>query len=98
MTMNIPVKRRCYLLILAAMLPLFVLTGCQPPPQDYASFIPAADKYDVRILRDTWGVPHIFGKTDADAAYGLGYAHCEDDWNYMEDAMLTARAELAAKS
>lgn len=92
------VKRLHYSLVSAVMLLLFLFTGCQPPPQDYASFIPASDKYDVRILRDTWGVPHIFGKTDADAAYGLGYAHCEDDWTYMEDAILTARAELAAKS
>jgi hypothetical protein len=33
--------------------------------------------YDVEILRDTWGVPHIFGRTDADAAYGLAFAHAE---------------------
>jgi len=72
--------------------------GCHPPKQDYASFIPPKDNYEVRILRDTWGVPHIFGKTDADAAYGLAYAHCEDDWSCMEDAMLTARGLLAFKS
>ncbi|OQC08388.1 MAG: Glutaryl-7-aminocephalosporanic-acid acylase precursor [Candidatus Hydrogenedentes bacterium ADurb.Bin101] len=71
--------------------------GCHLPKQDYASFIPSPGKYDVRILRDTWGVPHIFGKTDADAAYGLAYAHCEDDWTCMEDAMLIARGELARK-
>ena len=29
---------------------------------------------DVRVLRDEWGVPHVFGKTDADAAFGLAYA------------------------
>lgn len=77
---------------------VLLVAGCQPPPQEYASFIPAPDKYDVKILRDTWGVPHIFGKTDADTAYGLAYAHCEDDWPYMEDAVLTGRAELASKS
>ena len=38
-----------------------------------------AKKYDVTIYRDTWGGPHIFGKTDADAAYGLAYANAEDD-------------------
>ena len=31
--------------------------------------------YDVEIVRDAFGVPHINGKTDADAAYGLAYAH-----------------------
>ena len=32
---------------------------------------PAPKKYDATIARDTFGVPHIFGKTDADASYGL---------------------------
>ena len=53
-------------------------------------------KYDVTIYRDTWGVPHIFGKTDADAAYGLAYANAEDDLKNMQDALLGARGELAS--
>lgn len=73
------------------------LTGCQPPQQDPTTFIVPLDKYDVRILRDSWGVPHIFGKRDADVAFGLAYAHCEDDWKHMEDAMLTVRGLLASK-
>lgn len=40
----------------------------------------ASRGYDVRILRDTWGVPHVFGVTDADCAFGLAYAHAEDDF------------------
>lgn len=54
------------------------------------------DVPDVRILRDTWGVPHIFGKTDADAAYGLAYAHAEDDFLTMQQSLLAARGDLAA--
>lgn len=43
----------------------------------------------VKIIRDQWGVPHIYGKTDADAVFGLLYAQCEDDFarvemNYIE--------------
>ena len=53
-------------------------------------------KYDVTIYRDTWGVPHIFGKADADAAYGLAYANAEDDLKNMQDALLGARGELAS--
>lgn len=34
----------------------------------------------VTIIRDTWGVPHIYGKTDADAVFGFLYAQCEDDF------------------
>ncbi len=38
----------------------------------------------VTIIRDTWGIPHIYGKTDADAVFGLLYAQCEDDLNRVE--------------
>ncbi|MEJ7672357.1 MAG: penicillin acylase family protein [Chitinophagaceae bacterium] len=34
----------------------------------------------VIIIRDKWGIPHIYGKTDADAVFGLLYAQCEDDF------------------
>lgn len=51
---------------------------------------------DVTILRDTWGVPHIFGKTDADAAYGLAYAHAEDDFLTMQQSLIAARGRLAS--
>jgi len=34
----------------------------------------------VKINRDNWGIPHIYGKTDADAVFGLLYAQCEDDF------------------
>ena len=38
----------------------------------------------VTILRDNWGIPHIYGKTDADAVFGLLYAQCEDGFNRVE--------------
>ena len=34
----------------------------------------------VTITRDNWGIPHIVGRTDADAVFGLLYAQCEDDF------------------
>ena len=55
-----------------------------------------AGTYDVRILRDTWGVPHIFGKTDADCAYGLAYANAEDDYATILEALRGARGKMAA--
>lgn len=39
---------------------------------------------NVEIIRDTWGVPHIYGKSDADAVFGLLYAQCEDDFKRVE--------------
>ena len=38
----------------------------------------------VNIIRDNYGVPHIYGKTDADAVFGLLYAQCEDDFKRVE--------------
>lgn len=39
---------------------------------------------NVTIIRDNWGIPHIYGKTDADAVFGLLYAQCEDDFKRVE--------------
>ncbi|WP_420627307.1 acylase [Candidatus Leptofilum sp.] len=52
------------------------------------------ENYNVIIRRDSFGVPHIFGKTDADAAYGLGYAHAEDDFLTIQQALVAARGRL----
>ncbi|MDJ0364193.1 penicillin acylase family protein [Hymenobacter sp. H14-R3] len=49
----------------------------------------------VSITRDTWGVPHITGKTDADAVFGLLYSQCEDDFARVEDNYLTALGRQA---
>lgn len=38
----------------------------------------------VSIVRDQWGIPHVYGKTDADAVFGLLYAQCEDDFKRIE--------------
>lgn len=38
----------------------------------------------VTIIRDNWGVPHIYGKTDADAVFGLLYSECEDNFKGIE--------------
>ena len=60
----------------------------------FISFLSQANPYEdqakrVTIYRDQWGIPHIYGKTDADAVFGLLYAQCEDDFarvelNYIE--------------
>ena len=39
---------------------------------------------NITIIRDNFGVPHIYGKTDADAVFGLLYAQCEDDFKRVE--------------
>ncbi len=55
----------------------------------------------VTIIRDNWGIPHVYGKEDADAVFGLLYAQCEDDFkriemNYIEK--LGRMAEIKGES
>ena len=50
---------------------------------------------NVEIIRDDFGVPHIFGKTDADAVFGLLYAQCEDDFRRVERNFTWAIGRLA---
>ncbi len=57
----------------------------------------AASEWDVRILRDRFGVPHVFGRRDADAAFGLAYAHAEDDFETLQYVLRAARGRLAAR-
>src|SRR6478672_4413137 len=50
---------------------------------------------NVTIIRDNWGIPHVFGKTDADAVFGVIYAQAEDDFNRVETNYLNALGRLA---
>ena len=50
---------------------------------------------NTEIIRDDFGVPHIYGKTDADAVFGLLYAQCEDDFNRVERNYIWALGRLA---
>lgn len=50
---------------------------------------------NITIIRDDFGVPHIYGKSDADAVFGLLYAQCEDDFNRVERNYLWAIGRLA---
>lgn len=66
-----------------------------PLPDGPEPYLEAARGYDAVIRRDTWGVPHVLGETDADAAFGLAYAHAEDDFETIQQALLAARGRLA---
>src|SRR5688572_14170398 len=50
---------------------------------------------NVTITRDDWGIPHIRGKTDADAVFGMIYGQAEDDFNRVETNYLNAMGRLA---
>ena len=82
--------------VLAALIggAVFLKTPTGPTP-DYAAFKSEAQKYNARIIRDDYGVPHIFGKTDGDTAFGLAYAHAEDDWETIQDTLIGSRGMAA---
>ncbi|MEU6206801.1 penicillin acylase family protein [Micromonospora musae] len=49
----------------------------------------------VTITRDDWGIPHVVGRTDADAVFGMIYAQAEDDFNRIERNYLVSLGRLA---
>jgi acyl-homoserine-lactone acylase len=61
--------------------PLTAPTMESPPPLTH----------DVQIVRDSFGVPHIKGKTDADASFGLAWAHAEDDFRTIQEVLAMTR-------
>ncbi|MDO7853050.1 penicillin acylase family protein [Hymenobacter convexus] len=77
------------LLILAS----FVARAQKFSPAELARWKQQAQQ--VSITRDTYGVPHIYGKTDADAVFGLLYTQCEDDFDRLETNYLDAIGRLA---
>jgi acyl-homoserine-lactone acylase len=66
-----------------------------PSNPDRDTLSAAAASYDAEIIRDNYGVPHIFGKTDNDAAFGLAYAHAEDDFETIQESVAATRGVLA---
>lgn len=50
---------------------------------------------NVTIIRDDWGIAHVYAKTDADAVFGAEYAQAEDDFNRVETNYINALGRLA---
>ena len=86
------------LVVLAAGGVLLLDLPNRPAEVDSQPFIDRAGAYEVRIRRDEWGVPHILGRTDGDAAFGLAFAHAEDDFATIQDVLLATRGTLAGKA
>src|SRR6266849_4256239 len=49
----------------------------------------------VSIIRDNWGIAHVYGKTDASTVFGTVYAQAEDDFNRIETNYINAMGRLA---
>ena len=79
-----------FLFIFQIILSLSVASG---KPVDTVSISDSV--FTAKITRDEWGVPHIYGKRDADASFGLAYAHSEDDFQTIQDVLYALRGDLS---
>jgi acyl-homoserine-lactone acylase len=83
-------------LVLISVLMLSTLCPGQnisPRPAERARW--TAEAKNVTIIRDDWGIAHVYGKTDADTVFGMIYAQSEDDFNRVETNYLNATGRLA---
>lgn len=76
--------------------PFVFLLCCGANTQAQQTWQRPVNPEDVTIVRDKWGVAHVYGKTDADAAYGMAWAHCEDDFAGMQFPLLAFRGRLGS--
>jgi acyl-homoserine-lactone acylase len=61
------------------------------------TIFPKINTSDVTIVRDSFGIPHIFGKTDADVAYGLAWANAEDAFDITQDLIYTGKGFMGRR-
>jgi acyl-homoserine-lactone acylase len=82
-------------LLAGAALPAFAAppAALSQPSAEQARWSKTAQR--VTIMRDKWGIPHVFGKSDADAVFGLMFAQAEDDFNRVELNYINAMGRLA---
>ncbi|VVT14684.1 Penicillin amidase [Sphingomonas sp. EC-HK361] len=80
-------------LILLALLTTGLASAPAAPDADMARWQSEAAR--VTITRDNWGIPHIHGRSDADAVFGMIYAQAEDDFSRIEANYLTALGRTA---
>lgn len=86
-----------FVIAFAGLIGIFVVAATKAPtPLDVEAAKAHAAQYDVRIKRDTYGVPHIYGKRDADVAFGFAFAHAEDDYKTIEETALAVRGKLGS--
>ena len=70
---------------------LVAVLGCVAwAAQDAAPTAWEKQAQNITIIRDDWGIPHVYGKTDADAVFGVIYAQAEDDFNRVETNCLNS--------
>lgn len=83
--------------VLVAALGLFVaLASWEPFLAEQPGTPPPRRAYSAEVIRDEWGVPHIHGRTDPDVAFGVAWAHAEDDFSTLQDVVAMTRGRFGA--
>jgi acyl-homoserine-lactone acylase len=77
------------------LLALIALVFCVNFAQAQITNNPVIDVSKITIARDSFGVPHIFAPTDPEVAYGIAWAHAEDDFTTIQTLMLTGKGKLS---
>ena len=90
------VTRASWSLLVITLLTLVGLMTWEPFFAEQPGPPPPAQKYTADISRDEFGVPHIHGKTDPDVAFGVAYAHAEDDFTTLQDVVAMTRGRYGA--
>ena len=80
-------------LLFVALLCIPVIAAAGAAPGESARWQQHAKQ--VHIIRDNWGVAHVYGKSDADAVFGMLFAQAEDDFNRIERNYLMGLGWLA---
>jgi len=88
-------KRKTFVALAAAIVLGMFCTSCGRVRAQTKTSSWEREAANVTIIRDNWGIPHVYGKTDADAVFGVMYAQAEDDFNRVETNFLNGMGRLA---
>src|SRR5215831_1362716 len=88
-------KRKTFVALAAAIVLGMFCTACGRVRAQTKTSDWEREAANVTIIRDNWGIPHVYGKTDADAVFGVMYVQAEDDFNRVETNFLNGMGRLA---
>jgi acyl-homoserine-lactone acylase len=89
-------QRAGWTLLVTILVAVVALASWEPFFAEQPGPPPPPHKYVADIARDEFGVPHIHGKTDPDVAFGVAYAHAEDDFSTLQDVVAMTRGRYGA--
>ena len=85
-----------FALLVVVLLAFVALATWEPFWAERDDVRPSTASYSAEIVRDEFGVPHIYGERDADVAYGVAVAHSEDDFSTLQDVVAMSRGRYGA--